>query len=191
MGRGQALAAVRTGDADAGEAGVEELALDGALVGDLGQLLLVGLVVAQQRAPGALHRRLEVGPHELTGPAPEGIEVLDLVEWLTPPPPDLLHDGRDPPAVLAGCPVERAVERLAPQIEVQVVLVGHADAAVELDALLEQLVATVADVGRRRADHRGGVLGAVGDGVRAAASLMAWLASSQVFMSAKRCLSAW
>ena len=39
-------------------------------------------------------------------------------------------------------------------------------------------------------DQLGGVGGRSATAA-AAASLMAWLASSQVFMSAKRCLSAW
>ena len=61
VGRGEALAAVGAREADAGEAGVEEHALELAVAGDLGELLLVGALVAQhpdQSTPGSAGARL-------------------------------------------------------------------------------------------------------------------------------------
>ena len=76
--------------------------------------------------------------------------------------------------MLGGGAVEVAVHGDPPQVEVQVVLPGDADAAVELRALLHQLGGVVAEVRRRRAHDLGrvgiGVLhdagGELGDAVR-------------------------
>ena len=96
-----------------------------------------------------------------------------------------------PLAVLGGRAVEEPVEGDAPEVQVDVVLVGHADAAVDLHAVLHQLGAVVADVGLApRSRARAASVGRPGHGA-AAASAMAWPASSHGFMSAKRCLSAW
>ena len=73
----------------------------------------------------------------------------------------------------------------------EVVVEGHADAAVHLHAVLDELGAVVADVGLGRADQLGGVGAPAAATARAAASVMAWLASSHIFMSANRCLSSW
>ena len=117
--------------------------------------------------------------------------VLDLVGRLTPPSSRSLDEVGEALAVLAGRAVQRPVDGVPAQEEVQVVLEGDADAAVELHAVLQQLGAVLADVRlgrarparRRRARRRATAA--------AAASLIAWLASSHAFMSAKRCLSAW
>ena len=70
-------------------------------------------------------------------------------------------------------------------------LEGDADAAVQLHAVLHQLGAVLADVGLRRAGELAARRGRRGHRRGAASSLIAWLASSHDFMSAKRCLSAW
>ena len=94
-------------------------------------------------------------------------------------------------AVLGRGPVERPVHGVAPEVEVEIVLEGHADAAVDLHAVLHQLGAVVADERLGAAEQLVGIGRPIGDAASVAASLMAWLASSQVFMSAKRCLSSW
>ena len=69
-----------------------------------------------------------------------------------------------PLAVLGRRAVSVAVEGDAAQEEVQVVLEGDADAAVELHAVLQQLGAVLADVRLGDADQLGRVGGAVGHG---------------------------
>ena len=99
-------------------------------------------------------------------------------------------DG-DPLAVVGRGAVQGPVDGQAAQEEVEVVLEGDADAAVDLHAVLHELGAVVADVGLGHADQLGRRRRRRRPTAAAAASLVAWLASSQVFMSAKRCLSAW
>ena len=100
-----------------------------------------------------------------------------------------LPDG-EAKAVVVDRPVEGGVQHHAPDVQVEVVLEGHADAPVHLHALVDDFGAVVADVGLRRAHDLlcvpGVVLdgggGAVGEGE---AGLQPGL------QSAKRCLSAW
>ena len=80
--RGEPLAAVLGGEADAGEARVEQHALQLALVGDRLQLLLVGEVGAQHPGGGLGVDRPEVGPDPVPGPEPEALDVLDVLDLL-------------------------------------------------------------------------------------------------------------
>ena len=59
-------------------------------------------------------------------------------------------------AVLGRRAVGQPVDGDAPQEQVEVVLVGDADAAVQLHAVLDELGEVVADVGLGRADRAGG-----------------------------------
>ena len=63
----------------------------------------------------------------------------------------------DPLAMLGRRAEQRTVERDPPEEQVQVVLEGDADAAVQLHAVLQQLGAVLADVRLRRAHQLGGV----------------------------------
>ena len=78
MGRGEPLTAVGTGEADAGQPGLEEHALDLPLPCDRGQLLLVVAVVAERPDRGVRGEGGQVGARERTRPLPEGLEVLHL-----------------------------------------------------------------------------------------------------------------
>ena len=100
-------------------------------------------------------------------------------------------DPADALAVPVGVAVEHAVGGEAPQVEVQVVLPGEADAAVHLEALLGELRARVAGVGlgdardlRRRGARRRRRR-------RPRRPRAAVLTSAQKLMSARMCLSAW
>ncbi len=73
---GESLAAVVAGEADAGQAGVEEHPLNLPLPGHGGQLLLVVPVVAQWTDRDTRGDRAEVVTDECPGPLPEGLEVL-------------------------------------------------------------------------------------------------------------------
>ena len=95
------------------------------------------------------------------------------------------------PPVLGRGPVQCPVHRGPPQIQVDVVLPGDADAAVQLHAVLHDVGGALA---RRRTWPRSparGVGGRRAATAVAAAAAVAWQASSHSFMSANRCLSAW
>ena len=80
---------------------------------------------------------------------------------------------------------------VAAEVEMEIVVEGDPDASVKLDAVLKEL--------RRRTCPTKALAALTSSPASRlpvatacpAASLMAWLASSQVFMSAKRCLSSW
>ena len=95
------------------------------------------------------------------------------------------------PPVVGGVPSSARFDGDPPQEEVEVVLEGDTDAAVDLDAVVQQLGAVVADEGLGHARPARRRRGVAGRRRPRPASAMAWLASSQVFMSAKRCLSSW
>ena len=96
----------------------------------------------------------------------------------------------DATLVVGDRPVGQPVDGDAAEEEVQVVLVGHADAAVHLHAVLRQLGEVVGRVGLGRAGRHRRV-GVVARPWRPRLSASAWLASSHIFMSAKRCLISW
>ena len=75
-------------------------------------------------------------------------------------------------AVLGRRAEQGPVDGEAAQEEVQVVLEGHPDAAVDLDAVLQQLGAVVADVRLGRARQLAGVGGSAGGSAAVAASLI-------------------
>ena len=77
LGR-EPLTAVLPGEADAGQAGVEEHPLDLPLPGHGGQLFLVGPVVPQGTDRCGVRDRPQIGPDEGPGPLPEALEVLPV-----------------------------------------------------------------------------------------------------------------
>ena len=78
----------------------------------------------------------------VAGPLAEGLEVLDLARSCRSTPRASTRSVM-PQAVLGRRAVERPVDGVAAQVEVQVVLERDADAAVELHAVLHQLGAVL------------------------------------------------
>ena len=141
--------------------GVEELALQLALAGDRGQLLLVAALGPRARRccpVGEDGWRLARMKARARCRNASTVSISLSTSALTPRPP-ALGEVRDPPAVLARRAVHGAVDDHPAQEQVQVVLEGDADAAVDLHAVLQQLGAVVADVGLGRAHQLAGVVG--------------------------------
>ena len=159
VGRGEALSAVGRRDADAGEAGIEQHALDLAIVGDLGELLLVGAVVAENPGQAAGIDRLEVGADPASGPDGGSCRRPSSSVRAHAAVRSLLDDAGDALPVLGRRAVQRPVDGVTAEVEVEVVLEGQSDAAVDLHAVLDELGAVVADEGLGRADQLVGLGG--------------------------------
>ena len=172
-----------------------ERALQATVVRDLGQLLLLvhraALRRGMQSTPGSLGGRCVGDPRP--GAGPELLDALGAgaIRAVSGGHHDELPEVGDPQAVVGRRAVREAVGHDAAQEQVDVVLVGEADPAVHLDAVLHQLGEEVAGVRLGGARRLGGrrVPRRAARAPRPAA--IAWLASSHSFMSAKRCLSAW
>ena len=104
--------------------------------------------------------------------------------------PRVRRRSGDPLAVVGRGPEQGAVLDHPAQVEVEVVVPGDPDAAVELDAVLEDGRPAVADVGLGHAHQFAGRRAGGLDGPGGAVAV-AWHASSHSFMSANRCLRAW
>ena len=194
VGGGQALAAVLASGRRC-RRGRRRRACAGARgsSGDRGQLLLVGDDVAQTPTRDGV-RTAQVLPDQARGPAAGSSRASSIVARRSRR--RIRRAARTRGRSIrrrcsAGVPNSARFTRDAAQEQVQVVLEGDADAAVHLHAVLHQLGAVVADVRLGQRSPARGRRAAPAATAAAASSLMAWLASSHVFMSAKRCLSAW
>ena len=195
---GEAEAAVLLREAHAGEPAVEQHPLQLAGAGDLGQLRLVALRGPEQpldalggagsSRPARLRARsrksstLSIWCRSWWSSCREPRASAGQAAWA--------REGGDALAVVGGRAVGEPVDGDPAQVQVDVVLVGDADAAVQLHAVLDELGQVVAGVRLGRADRLGARRRRRASW-RAAASASAWLASSHIFMSAKRCLISW
>ena len=167
MGPGQTQAAVLPRKADAGEAAVVEQALQLAGPGpDLVAPLHHGLETVALAGNQPRHVRRPARPGLAAGrtrrPQPAAPRSRVCHRCPTQPP----RMSASAPAVLAGCPEHRPVHRRPPQVQVDVVLPGHADAAVHLHAVLDDVGRALPDVGLGHAGQLVGVVGPRAGGVR-------------------------
>ena len=134
------------------------------------------------------------------GPEPEGVDALDVGVGrgalmcgasCFDGQAACARSGGDALAVVGGGPVGEPVDGDAAQEQVDVVLVGDADAAVHLHAVLRELGEVVAGVRLGHADRQRRGVDRPRSACRGRESASAWLASSHIFMSAKRCLISW